>query len=60
MIHDSHQTFLSAQDLIQLVDPPSNTPMKPSVALEDQMSFNVDLCDIDVDGPWVSRPNRLK
>jgi len=38
----------------------SNTPRKTSEALEDQMSFNVDLCDIDVDGSWVSWPNRLK
>jgi len=57
MIHDSRQTFLSAQELVQLVDAPSNTPRKPSVALKDQMSFTVDLSDIDVDGPWVSRPN---
>jgi len=48
------------QELVRLVDPPSNTPTKPSVAHKDQMSFNVDLCDIDVDGPWVSWPNRLK
>ena len=56
----SRQTFLSAQELVQFVDLPSNTPRKPSVALEDQMSFNVDLCDIEVDGPWVLWPNRLK
>jgi len=56
----SRQTFLSAQELVQLVDLPSNTPRKPSVALEEKMSFNVDLCDIEVDGPWVSWPNRLK